>query len=169
MTQTIVMRWRAQGLLTGTLLALLATAGIGQEISYREWTERCLRAPSNRTLSGRFPARSVLPLPDLGELERLLDRVVSLYRQGTLGQADHWVGSAPKMNDFFDTTRSYFTRPPLPFQPFAQRVTAEPGAEFVFHGDFHGDIRSFIGMLKWLNENGRMEGFRLKSRRCYLV
>ena len=169
MTQSIVMRWRAQGFLTGALFALLATAGSGQEISYREWTERCLRAPSNRALNGRFPARSVLPLPDLGELERLLDRVVSLYRQGTLGQADHWVGAAPKINDFFDTTRSYFTRPPLPFQPFAQRVTAEPGAEFVFHGDFHGDIRSFIGMLKWLNENGRMEGFRLKSRRCYLV
>ena len=169
MTQSIVTRWRKPGLLTWALLSLSATAGIAQEISYREWRERCLRAPSNRSLSGRFPARSVLPLTDLGDLERLLDRMVSIYRQGTLGQPKHWVGTAPKQNEFFDTTRSYFTRPPTPFQPFAQRVTAEAGAEFVFHGDFHGDIRSFMGMLKWLNENGRMAGFRLKSRRCYLV
>lgn len=151
------------------LVVQLTTAALAQEISYREWTERCLRAPSNRTLAGRFPPRSLLPLPDLGQLERLLERMVENYRQGGLAMPNHWVGSSPKATEFFDTQRSYFTRPPIPFQPFAQKVVAEAGSEFVFHGDFHGDIRSFLGMLKWLNENGRMEGFRIKSRRCYLV
>ncbi|GIS58315.1 MAG: hypothetical protein CM1200mP2_05400 [Planctomycetaceae bacterium] len=39
----------------------------------------------------------------------------------------------------------------------------------IFHGDFHGDIRSFISTLEWLNRSGRMSGFRIKRPNTYLV
>ncbi|MEE3373125.1 MAG: metallophosphoesterase family protein [Planctomycetota bacterium] len=140
-----------------------------EDISFREWASRCQRAPSNRVLNGRFPRRAEMPLPNLEALHQLLDRVLVNYRSGAMANTDKWVGPAPKAAEFFDTKRSYFTRPTIPFQPFAQKVVAEAGAEFIFHGDFHGDVRSFVGMLQWLNANGRMDGFRLKNRRCYLV
>lgn len=140
-----------------------------EDISFREWVSRCQRAPANRVLSGRFPRPAELPLPDLQPLHKLLDQVLVNYRRGALAKTDRWVGAAPQPKEFFDTQRSYFTRPPIPFQPFAQKLVVAAGAEFIFHGDFHGDVRSFVGMLQWLNSNGRMDGFRLKSRRCFLV
>ena len=167
----VVPRWWRVGAALGIMAFVLVPPSVlrGQEMSYRQWVQRCLSAPSNRTLNGRFPTQAQLPLSNLRQLNQLLARVVTMYRQGALANKANWVGSGPNPLEFFDTNRSYYTRSAIPFQPFSQKFTATPGAEFIFHGDFHGDIRSFIATLEWLNESGRMEGFRLKSRQRYLV
>ena len=73
------------------------------------------------------------------------------------------------MTEFFNTNRAYFLKPPIPFQPFAQKLQVPSGSEVVFHGDFHGDIHSFIAMLDSLNQAGTLDGFRLAKPNRYMV
>lgn len=141
----------------------------GQEISYADWKARCLRTPANRVLMGRFPSKQQLPLQDFGEVRKLVDKVFDLFKASAMADGDNWLGEPPKESEFFDTRRAYFTRSPIRFQPFAQKIQAQPGSEMVFHGDFHGDIRSLIATLDWLNRSGRMAGFQIKKPNTYLV
>ena len=91
------------------------------------------------------------------------------FQASDLSTPSHWIGEKPKEDEFFDIDRSYYTRSPIPFQPFAQKVEIPAGSTLIFHGDFHGDIRSFISTLVWLNRNDYMEGFQLKKPDTYFV
>ena len=137
--------------------------------TYADWKARCLKTPANRTLNGRFPTQEQLPLPDSQLVQDLAIKTLNFYRASSLAELPHWVGNQPKETEFFDITRSYYTRAGIPFQPFAQKLQFQAGAEIIFHGDFHGDIRSFISTLEWLNQTNRMEGFQIKNPHTYLI
>ena len=149
--------------------AVPTAAQAAAEIPYSDWKKRCQAVPANRLLRGRFPAPGQLPLRDFGAVLRLVERVAEINRRGPLAESANWIGTPPQDAQFFDTRRSYFTRAPIPFQPFAQKFIAPPGSEIIFHGDFHGDVRSFIATLEWLNRSGRLEGFRITRPNTYLV
>lgn len=138
-------------------------------ISYEQWKTRVMFAPSNRSLAGRMPAREQLPLPDYGVVKTQAVNTLKQFQTSELADSKNWIGAKPKQNEFFDTDRSYYTRSPVPFQPFAQKYKIPVGSQVVFHGDFHGDIRSMIGMLDWLNEKQILDGFRIKDPKTWMV
>ena len=104
-----------------------------------------------------------------GRVAEALLAVFNLFTTGTMNKAENWVGGKPKDTEFFNAQRAYFLRPPIPFQPFAQKLSVPNGSEVIFHGDFHGDIHSFVAMLDSLNQSGKMDGFRLAKPNTYMV
>ena len=116
-----------------------------------------------------MPAKKQLPLKDFAIVDAAATRVLQQFQRSTLSDTSNWIGTSPRKDEFFDMERSYYRRPPIPFQPFAQKVKIPAGSEVVFHGDLHGDIRSLVSTLDWLNENGYMDGFKLKKSNTYFV
>ena len=145
-----------------TALAVEANYRSTKYPDYAAWRAACIQLPSYRILLGKAPStRLETALPSFSEVEITLKAAFNLFRNGSMGLDANWVGSVPKMNEFFDPDRAYFLRPPIPFQPFAQKLKLPAGSEVVFHGDFHGDIHSFIAMLDSLNQAEILDGFRL--------
>ena len=102
------------------------------EITFQTWRSRCLATPANRELRGRMPPRNKLPIADFGVVRDMARRLLDAYRTGGLAQADRWLGEKPKDDEFFDIQRSYYSPRPIPFQPFARKIT-DPGR---FQSDF---------------------------------
>ena len=116
-----------------------------------------------------MPTNEQLPLKDFEIVSATATRVLQQFQESTLSDESNWIGKSPQDDGFFDVKRSYYQRPPLPFQPFTQKVKIPPGSKVIFHGDLHGDIRSLVSTLDWLNENGFMDGFKLKESNTYFV
>jgi len=153
-----------------TFFFVFVEAASAQELMpYQQWKTRCLFAPSNRTLQGRIPSKEQLALPDFAVVQSQTLKMLRHFQTSDLAERSNWVGTMPQKDEFFDIKRSYYTRPPIPFQPFTQKLQIPAGSKVVFHGDFHGDIRSFIATLDWLNANGVLEGFRIKDSKTYLA
>lgn len=137
--------------------------------SFVDWKAACDKLPTNRSLGANWPDKELLPLKTFAKVEGALQAVFDGFKAGPMKNATRWVGEAPKSDEFFDTRRAYFLKPPIPFQPFAQKLELPPGAEIIFHGDFHGDIHSFIAVIDWLNQNDFMDGFRLVKPETHMV
>ena len=135
------------------------------------WKAACEKLPSNRALLGQAPPAGKLQtaLPKFDPVAEALLAVFNLFTTGTMNKAENWVGGKPKDTEFFNAQRAYFLQPPIPFQPFAQKLSVPNGSEVIFHGDFHGDIHSFVAMLDSLNQSGKMDGFRLAKPNTYMV
>ena len=138
--------------------------------TFDSWKAACEKLPSNRALLGQAPpAKLQTALPKFDPVAEALLAVFNLFTTGTMNKAENWVGGKPKDTEFFNAQRAYFLRPPIPFQPFAQKLSMPNGSEVIFHGDFHGDIHSFVAMLDSLNQSGKMDGFRLAKPNTYMV
>jgi hypothetical protein len=137
--------------------------------SYADWESAVARLPSYRALKGRLPPASTLPF---GSLEVLLDLARTLHERCAvpiLGAPDLWVGEPPPRAPFLDPARAYYADPQIPFSPFAQKVVVPEGAELVFQGDLHGDVRSLVATCAWLCAAGYLDGFKLARQNVYLV
>ena len=138
--------------------------------TFFSWKTACDKLPSNRLLLGQnVGAKLPTALPEFKPVAEALNATFELFKTGTMNAESNWVGEKPNDNEFFNAQRAYFLRPPIPFQPFAQKLTAPAGSEIIFHGDFHGDIHSFITMLDSLNKAGTLDGFRLVKPNAYMV
>ena len=152
------------------LIAVSSAFASAQElVTFDSWKKRCLATPANRVLRGRMPTKKQLPLGDFDDVKSQALEALKHYQKSDLANKQSWIGEPPKETEFFAIDRSYYTRSPIPFQPFAQKVRISPGSKVIFHGDFHGDIRSFITTLVWLNEKELLDGFKLISPDTYLV
>jgi hypothetical protein len=131
--------------------------------SYQEWITACKKLPTNRQLRGRYPQKEVLPLKDFSEFDLVLTAFLEASRTGALSRVESWVGEMPQKDGFFDTSRPYFQKSAgsPKFRPFAQKLNFPVGTQVFFHGDFHGDVQSFITALEWLNEQKHLDGFRI--------
>ena len=137
---------------------------------FTQWRAACAKLPSNRLLLGQAAVtRLETALPSFAEVDSALRAAFEMFQNGSMSPAGNWVGAKPKADEFFNTNRAYFLKPPIPFQPFAQKLQVPPGSEVTFHGDFHGDIHSFIAMLDSLNQAGTLDGFRLAKPNSYMV
>jgi hypothetical protein len=142
--------------------------------SFNDWITACNRLPSNRALKGRLPSRTLLPLTHFGEFDEVLQAFFTLSQNGTLSRATNWIGSAPGTNTFFNTSRAYFLPPTaragaIPFEPFAQKLSLPADSEVYFRGDLHGDLRSLLANLTWLNEQGYLRGFDIVRSNFHMV
>ena len=151
-------------------LAEQGTFRSGEYPTFAHWRAACAKLPSNRDLLGQAATSKLeTALPTFEEVAKALRAAFELIKTGSMNSASNWVGGKPKAAEFFDINRAYFLRPPIPFQPFAQKLQVPPGSEVIFHGDFHGDIHSFIAMLDSLNKAGKLDGFRLAKPNNYMV
>jgi len=138
--------------------------------SYDEWVAACKKLPTNRQLRGRMPPKDALPLRDFSEFDKVLNAFLQEARGSSLSKSNRWVGQMPPA-DFFDTSRAYFQKAAggPKFRPFAQKLSVPSGTEVFFHGDFHGDVQSFIAALEWLNEQKYLKGFKIARDNFYMV
>ena len=173
-TRRVNSNGRFHGLLF-LLTALLGTAVLGQSTQngpgWDAWKSSCDRLPANQALLKGAPPASpdLLPIRRFADFESVLDAFLALAAQGPMRNASNWVGSLPDLTAFLDLSRSPVTRPPLPFQPFAQRLSVPPGSSVLLQGDLHGDIHSLIAVLSHLQQQGWMEGFELKPSAPQLI
>lgn len=167
-------------LLVGTVAAEpLTTSGrakpapeVSLQRSFADWKAACDRLPPNRTMRGRLPAPSLLPLPKFAEFQAVVTAFLEQSKGGFLSQATNWVGEQPNA-PFFNTETTYFLKSKGPnaptFQPFAQKVEVPERSEVFFHADFHGDVRSLLTDLNWLNEHQYLRGFEIARTNFYMI
>jgi hypothetical protein len=141
--------------------------------SFDDWVTACNRLPSNRNLKGRLPTRALLPLTHFAEFDEVLQAFFALSQNGTLARATNWIGPVPGTNTFFNTARAYFLPPTqagtIPFEPFAHKLSLPADSEVYFRGDLHGDLRSLLANLTWLNEQGYLRGFDIVRSNFHMV
>lgn len=157
------------------LTGLLGTAVLGQSTQnwprWDAWKSACDRLPANQALLKGAPPASpdLLPLRRFQDFETVLDAFLTLAVQGPMRNASNWVEPLPDLVSFLDLSRSPVTRPPLPFQPFAQKLIVPSGSSVLLQGDLHGDIHSLLAVLSHLQQQGWMEGFELKPSAPQLI
>ncbi len=153
------------------LLALLWAPGVGHAAdappTFTEWQAACAKLPLNRTLGSRSPPQELLPLSSQ-TFDRLLADTLAVVTNGPLASDAAWVGTPPP-ESFLDLSRSWFTRPAIPFQPFAQKLVVSAEASVVLLGDLHGDIHSLLALLTRMQENGWLNGFALTEPQRHLI
>jgi len=138
--------------------------------TFSDWTAACARLPSNRKLEGRWPPRGLLPLPSFAEFDEVLDRFFAQCKNGSLGRTNLWLGKAPAPETFFNTRAAYFLQSgAIPFEPFAEKLTLPEGSEVFVHADFHGDLRSLLATLNWLNSRGYLRDFQIARTNFHMV
>jgi hypothetical protein len=166
-----------------------AVVGTGPGPSFGEWKNACAKLPSNRALGEQMPPKNLLPLAGFGEMDSALSEFFQQCKSGRMGQTNLWVGVGPSTNAFFNTETAYFLKPLAPasafverfiprprnpqsappFQPFAVKLQVNEGAEIFFHADLHGDIRSLMCDLTWLNREGYLDGFKIAKPKFHMV
>src|SRR5437867_3368356 len=143
--------------------------------SFAAWRAACAKLPSNRAQQGRLPRKDLLPLLEFGELAEVLAAFFDQCKTGALARTDQWVGQTPATNGFFNTATGYFMKPetarspPVLFQPFAQKLVLPTGSEAFFRADLHGDLRSLLADLTWLNEHGYLREFSVARPDFYMI
>jgi hypothetical protein len=163
------------GLLVGfSGAAELSSRPQGSLLTFEQWKTATYRLPSNRSLHGRLPPRELLPLPKFEQFDSVLSVLYEQAKLGPMAQPSNWVGENPAKSGFFNTTNAYFLQPkagatPLPFQPFAQKLSVPEESEIFFHADFHGDLHSLMADLNWLNERSFVRGFEITRPKFYMV
>lgn len=143
--------------------------------SCADWQAACARLPSNRSLRGGLPRRELLPLPRFRDFEAVLAAFFAVCKSGSMAQNNHWVAKPPA-TAFFNTATAYFVNsgafsssPAIPFEPFVQKQLVPEGSEVFFHADFHGDIRSLLADVTWLNDHRYLRDFSIARTNFYLV
>ena len=136
---------------------------------FKTWIHQCRTLPANRTLGGQLPEKKALPMQDLVEFNRVLDRFLELQLTGPLSEKDHWVGKTPSKDTFFNTSKVYFEQGGIPFEPFAQKLELGAESKVLVHGDLHGDIHSLNAWLEHLNQVGQLDGFKITHPSTHLM
>jgi hypothetical protein len=154
-------------------IAALAADAVPSLPSFEQWQAACAKPPSNRSLRGRLPSKDLLPLRSFAEFDAVLEMFFGQCKTGALSSERNWIGGFPA-NSFFDTGRSYFASAPgskdgVHFAPFCEKVTVPNGSEVFFHADFHGDVRSLVEDLSWLNSHGYLKGYSIPRTNFYMI
>lgn len=143
--------------------------------SFEEWKAACARLPANRSLRGGWPPANLLPLRKFQDFEEVVAALTAQWKSGVMAEKERWLGTGPARETFFNTATAYFVKSVTPgsaamqFQPFVEKEVLPPGSEVFFHADFHGDIRSLLADLSWLNERAYLRGFEVARTNFYLV
>jgi hypothetical protein len=148
----------------------------GIQRSFADWKAACDRLPSNRSLRGRLPRKELLPLQHFSEFEAVVATFFAQCKTGALAQASNWVGKPAAQETFFNTSTAYFlpsaqspNSPAIPFEPYTQKLSLPEGSEVFFRADLHGDVRSLIADLDWLNQKGYLNGFQIAKPNFHVI
>src|SRR5258706_243175 len=140
------------------------------------WKTACGKLPSNRSLRGRWPPTRLLPLPRFSEFDEVLTAFFAQCQTGSLSQGTTRARPMPTTNAFFNPATAYFlpsaasaSSPAIPFEPFAQKLSVGEESEIFFRADLHGDVRSLLADLTWLNVKGYLRDFSVARTNFYMI
>jgi hypothetical protein len=139
------------------------------ERSFSDWKAACDLLPHNRALRLRPPPNHLLPLKTFREFADVMEAFFAMAAKGPLAESGAWLGQSPARETFFNIESAYFAAPPLPFEPFVQRLLVPPGSQIMIRGDLHGDIHSLIAWIDWLNQHNFLDGFQIARPDVYLL
>lgn len=97
-----------------------------------------------------------------------LQGFITAQNNGPLSNQNSWVktglfGKQKPSPEFYTTTK---------FEPYVQKLEIPSNAEVAFHGDVHGDIKSFNAFIEDLNTKGYMDPqdpFKIKKSNFYII
>lgn len=97
-----------------------------------------------------------------------LQAFVESQNNGPLSDVDNWVktglfGKQKPSNEFYTSTK---------FEPYVQKLEVSRDAEVAFHGDVHGDIKSFNAFIQDLQSKGYMDAqdpFKIIKPNFYII
>lgn len=97
-----------------------------------------------------------------------LQAFVESQNNGPLSDQNNWVktghfGKQKPSPEFYTTTK---------FEPYVQKLEIPSNAEVAFHGDVHGDIKSFNAFIEDLNTKGYMDSldpFKITKPNFYII
>lgn len=102
--------------------------------------------------------------------EQLLNQInafVKSQNSGPLAAETHWIkidsGKQKPTDEFYTTTQ---------FEPYVQKLEVPANAEIAFHGDVHGDIKSFNAFIEDLYKKGYMDSkdpFKIIKPNFYII
>lgn len=153
----------------------------GQFSTISSWINAFRKLPKNRN-GANFNQHSGFSscgdkINQWKEFKVVLDAWLLMNTLGPLFQDTNWspvhnrmvfkfwskIKAKPEL-EFFNTTQ------PCRFTPFAQKLIAEPGDVFYFHGDLHGDIFSLLEEIKELrNRKVIDDNFRIIQDKVWFV
>lgn len=91
------------------------------------------------------------------EFKNVLDAWLRMQVNGPLSKTVNW--SQANNNKFKPNSDFYDITQPAKFDPFAQKIIAQPEDVFYVHGDLHGDIFSLLLEIKKLIKTGIIDNF----------
>lgn len=129
-------------IVANTPIALQQTIIQNNLSNFRQWKAACDASYS----TGKTPLTQKILLSELNAF-------IEAQNNGPLADQNNWVktgllGKQKPSNEFYSTTK---------FEPYVQKLEIEPGTEVAFHGDVHGDIKSFNAFIEDLNNKGYMD------------
>ncbi len=97
-----------------------------------------------------------------------LNAFVQSQNNGPFSDQNNWVktglfGKQKPTPEFYSTTK---------FEPYVQKLEIPANAEVAFHGDVHGDIKSFNAFIEDLSNKGYMDHanpFKIKKQNFYII
>lgn len=135
------------------------------------WSTACKSQPQNRNNADFKTGHS--GFASLGskdeqwrEFELVLSAWFMMIKSGSLSIKSLWQSSGieqmPKPA-FYEIDKNNFI-------PFAQKIIAQPGAEFYIRGDLHGDIFSLIAQLEKMQQDGVIDDhFRIVKDNVWML
>lgn len=117
----------------------------------------------SRWMGTLFPEPSVVISDELqkefswNEFRNVLDSWLRMQANGQLSKSAYW--SQANNNKIKPGASFYDITQPCEFEPFAQKLIAQPEDVFYIHGDLHGDIFSLLIELKNLKKEGVIDDF----------
>ncbi|MBP9764990.1 serine/threonine protein phosphatase [Candidatus Babeliales bacterium] len=88
------------------------------------------------------------------EFTLILTAWKAMMRVSSLRDVRQWSPSIHKNGQSRQMPTDAFFQNNINFEPFAQKLIANPGDQFYVHGDLHGDIHSLMGEIGKLQEAG---------------
>jgi len=120
-----------------------------------------------------LPRNDLLPLKKFSEFDEVLTAFFDQCKAGDFSRATNWIGAAATPNQFLNTASAYFLgsglSPAIPFQPFAQKLSVPEDSEIFFRADLHGDVRSLLANLTWLNDKGYLRDWTIARPNFYMI
>jgi hypothetical protein len=138
----------------------------------KAWSQACLQLPTNIEIAKNCPV-NIDALPSAfgrdkhegwQEFNAALQNFFRFVIKTDLIQAASWTNNTRPGLSFYDVSQKTF-------EPYVEKLVVQQTDEVIFHGDFHGDIRSFIYELNDLEKRGYLkpDSFELAQNNVYLV
>lgn len=115
--------------------------------TFKEWAAACDKLPYYKNTGANFTNKG-LEWKQVEEcLEAFFTTMTKKYQNKTA-----WLDAAPlATDDFFDTGNYNLVK------PFVQKLIIEPGDIVAFRGDLHGDVKSLIAYIQYLQKQGYLD------------
>lgn len=120
-----------------------ATAPQSLFLTFWDWKTACTKCINNPAIKSPLTKKELLDE---------VDQFCNSQNNGSLACKENWVDSGM---DCTIPEPVFFTE--TIFEPYVQKLEVTPGTRIAFHGDVHGDVRSFNAFIEFLATEGYLD------------